>query len=123
MSCISSGDIDQAQMLLKLFALLYADDTVLITDSVEDLQYGFDIFNPYCKQWKLNVNISKTKVVTFGKGRSTRGVTLFYDNMTIMKSKLLLHLNIKGFILIDLDHSALPLNTYINRQTKHLRPF
>ena len=51
-----------------------------MTDPAEGLQHGLDIYYSYCKQWKLNVNIIKTKIMIFGKGSSTSGVTLFYDN-------------------------------------------
>ena len=82
-SCASSGDIEHAQVLLKLFTLLYADDTILITDSAEELQNGLNIFHLYCNQWKLKVNISKTKVVIFGKGRPATGIIFHYDNTEI----------------------------------------
>jgi hypothetical protein len=51
---------------LKLFLLLYADDTVLFADNKLDLQNNLDAFSEYCKLWRLTVNISKTKVVIFG---------------------------------------------------------
>jgi hypothetical protein len=41
---------------LKLFVLLYADDTVLFSDSASDLQLQLNIFCEYCNIWKLKVN-------------------------------------------------------------------
>ena len=50
----------------RLIVLLYADDTVILANSAEDLQNSMNTFNTYCKTWKLSVNIAKTKVVIFG---------------------------------------------------------
>ena len=52
--------------LIKLFVLLYADDTVILGETAEDLQKSIDSFLKYCALWKLKVNESKTKVVIFG---------------------------------------------------------
>ena len=54
---------------LKLFVILYADDTVLMSESQEDLQKQLDSLNEYCNIWKLKVNVGKSKVVIFSKGR------------------------------------------------------
>ena len=56
----------EIQVILKLFILLYADDTVVLGNSERDLQITLDEFYNYCKTWKLNINLSKTKVVIFG---------------------------------------------------------
>ncbi len=45
---------------------LYADDTVIIADNAESFQKCLNDFNNYCDTWKLNINLSKTKVVIFG---------------------------------------------------------
>jgi hypothetical protein len=53
-------------MHFKLFIILYADDTVLLSESSEDLQKCINTFEEYCQEWKLEVNIKKTKVLIFG---------------------------------------------------------
>ena len=53
---------------IKLYALLYADDTILISESPEDLQNMLDALNDYCMKWKLQVNAAKTKIVIFSRG-------------------------------------------------------
>ena len=53
---------------LKLFLLLYADDIVIMADSLNELQKGMDILRDYCERWKLTVNVNKTKVMIFKKG-------------------------------------------------------
>ena len=62
---------DTLGIYFKLFILLYADDTVLISETEEGLQTSLNIFSEYCKTWKLKVNAEKTKVVVFSKGRQT----------------------------------------------------
>ena len=61
-------DINDANVMIymKLFTLLYADDTVLMAEIPTDLQNCLDSFASYCSKWKLNVNIGKTKIVIFG---------------------------------------------------------
>ena len=44
---------------LKTMILLYADDTVLFSDSETDMQQALNIFHSYCKTWKLTVNVEK----------------------------------------------------------------
>ena len=62
---------DTLQIYLEIFALLYADDTVIFAESTEKLQSALDIFDMYCKAWKLSINTNKTKVMIFSK-RKTR---------------------------------------------------
>ena len=54
---------------LKLFVLLYADDTVIFAVSSADLQSALDTYASNCKIWKLEINNSKTKETIFSKGR------------------------------------------------------
>ena len=51
---------------LKLMIMLYADDTILLSDTPTDFQNSLNLFNQYCNNWHLKVNINKTKVVIFG---------------------------------------------------------
>ena len=55
------------RMYLKLFLILYADDTVLLSESPDGLQNILSHFENYCDFWKLKVNTNKTKVVIFSK--------------------------------------------------------
>lgn len=63
---------------LKLFVLLYADDTILLSDSAKGLQQGLDLLGKYCDQWKLSVNGTKTKVVIFSRGKSRKKQDPFF---------------------------------------------
>ena len=44
---------------------MYADDLVLLSETASGLQKSLNILENYCDKWKLNVNLSKTKVVVF----------------------------------------------------------
>lgn len=53
----------------KLNCLLYADDLILISESEKGLQSCLDSLSTYCTRWKLKINISKTKIIIFNKGK------------------------------------------------------
>lgn len=55
--------------MFKLFTLLYADDTVVMAESAQELQVALDTVFQYCLDWKLTVNISKTKIIIFSRGK------------------------------------------------------
>ena len=59
------NDTDDTVLYLKLLILLYADDTIILAESSQELQAALNGLNHYCKIWKLKVNASKTKVVIF----------------------------------------------------------
>lgn len=59
----------QADLYLKLFVLLYADDTIIVSDSPESLQKLLNDFYEYCSKWKLTINKSKTKIIIFGSNK------------------------------------------------------
>ena len=54
-------------IFVKLFSLLYADDTIILSETEADMQYALAIFEKYCHHWKLKVNLQKTKVIIFCK--------------------------------------------------------
>jgi len=49
-------------LFLKLFVFLFADDTVIVSETAEDLQNALDIYEHNCKMRKITVRTSKTKV-------------------------------------------------------------
>ncbi|XP_056016752.1 uncharacterized protein LOC130053469 [Ostrea edulis] len=65
---ITNSIEEELMLYLKLLILLYADDTVIMAESADDLQYALNEFFIYCTQWKLNVNVDKTKFLIFSKG-------------------------------------------------------
>lgn len=67
-------------MYLKLSILLYADDTVILSESESGLQHALNVFCSYCKEWQLNVNVDKTKVLIFSKGRPNRNYNFVFND-------------------------------------------
>ena len=63
--------------ILKMFILLYADDTILLADSPEELQVGLNKMNEYCEKWKLSMNKDKTKIMIFSLGKSKKAQPVF----------------------------------------------
>ena len=57
---------NRIENVIEMFVLLYADDAVLLASNAKDLQDLLDSFHRYCKRWRININISKTKVMIFG---------------------------------------------------------
>ena len=55
----------QLEIYLKMFALLYADETVLMSENSDGLQTLLDSCYAYSKLWKLKQNIDKTKYAFF----------------------------------------------------------
>ena len=54
---------------LKLHLLLYADDTVILAETPNDLQISLNSMAEACKDCKLSINVTKTQVMTFSKGK------------------------------------------------------
>ena len=58
-----------------MYVLLYADDTLVLAETPEELQNAMDEVFSYCQQWSLRIstkkikNKSKTRVVIFSKGK------------------------------------------------------
>lgn len=61
---------------LKLLILFYADDTVIMAESAEDLQNALNEFYIYCTRWKPSVNVNKTKIMVFSKGATWKKIFL-----------------------------------------------
>ena len=62
-------------IFLILFVILYADDTLVLSDNPKDFQDMLNVFNEYCKRWKLNINIDKTKAMIFGDYARNRAIS------------------------------------------------
>ena len=51
----------------QLNALMYADDVVLISKSESGLQNCINAINKFSEDWKMEINLDKTKVIIFNK--------------------------------------------------------
>ena len=66
---ICDMDEGHVNVFLKLFLLLYADDTAVFAETAKKLQEGLNQTKIYCDLWKLKLNASKCKVVIFSRGK------------------------------------------------------
>ena len=58
---------DDITVYFILYVLLYADDTVIFSESHAKLQAALNGLYLYCQTWNLTVNSAKTKIVIFSK--------------------------------------------------------
>ena len=77
---INEVSFEVLYIYLKIFLLLYADDTVLMSENVDGMQTMLNVFSEYCNTWKLQVNIAKTNVVIFSKSNVTQNTRCMSDN-------------------------------------------
>lgn len=68
---------------IKLFLLLFADDTVIFGNSKDDLQTALNAFEKYCDKWKLHVNTAKTKIMVFSGGRLPSNLHFYFKQTEI----------------------------------------
>ncbi|KAG1670844.1 putative RNA-directed DNA polymerase from transposon BS [Nymphon striatum] len=54
---------------VKIHLLMYADDIVLLAEDANQLQTALDCLFKYCQQFKLQINVEKSKFFVFHKGR------------------------------------------------------
>ena len=60
-------ECDNVTYYLRTFLLMYADDTILLSESKKGLQELLNAYTDYCKNNRLRVNVQKTKIVVFGR--------------------------------------------------------
>ena len=82
-SCINDEIEEKLGIYLKLFVLLYADDTILLSDTFADLQLQLNVFHDYCSFWKLKVNIEITKAVIFSRAQLPQNQFFCYGDKQI----------------------------------------
>ena len=71
-------------LYLRVFVLLFADDTVIVNETKEGLIESLKHMYAYCKEWGIQVNIIKTKVVVF-ESRKTRYDKWFWEDEEIVQ--------------------------------------
>jgi hypothetical protein len=78
---------------LFIFALLYADDLVLVADSQLELQELLKKLEIFCQQSMMKVNIKKTNVVIFSKRQSqNQNEIYFFNGQTVNKMESYVYL-------------------------------
>ena len=79
---ISNAIENELLVYFKLLVLFYADDCVIMAESAEELQNALNEFQMYCFEWKLTVNVDKTKILIFSKGPMLK-TKFYYKNLVI----------------------------------------
>ena len=69
-------------------------------------------FFDYCKKWKLKINVNKTKVMIFGKGKISDKLKFFIDNSEIEIVKTYKYLG----VLFSRSGSFLATRKYLREQ-------
>ena len=83
------------EKLKKLFILLYADDTILFSETPNELQIGLNTLKEYCDLWKLKLNIKKCKIVIFSRGKIRKYPIFTIGNESVEVVSDFLYLGIK----------------------------
>ena len=60
--CLNAERSEELTTFLKMYALLYADDTLLLSEAEEDMQGALDATLKYCIQNKMTINVSKMNI-------------------------------------------------------------
>ena len=77
-------DYELCNTYLKILVLMYADDTVIMSNTCKGLQSALSSLEQYCKIWKLEVNSDKTKVCVFSSRKVKKGVIkIMYDGQLL----------------------------------------
>ena len=73
-------DNDDIEVYIKLYLLLFADDTVIFAETAAELQSALNAMYLYCETWKLKVNAAKTNVVIFSKSRQGENIDFIFNS-------------------------------------------
>jgi len=76
-------EFDDIVIYLSIYSLLYADDTIILAESVTDLQCALNTLYTFCSNWDLEVNAGKTKVLIFSKGKIRNIPTFTYGENNV----------------------------------------
>ena len=63
--------------------MLYADDTIILAESPDELQIALNAVHEYCNTWHLTVNASKTKIVIFSRGKIRKTPHFTYGHASV----------------------------------------
>ena len=65
---------------VHLFLLLYADDTAILAETATEMQMALDSLKRYCDKSGLHLNVEKTKVLVFSRGKIRNLPNITYNN-------------------------------------------
>ena len=59
---------------------MYADDTVVSAKSEGEMQRSLNTLHEYCEEWKPKMNVMKTKILIFSRGKIRNLSHLMFGN-------------------------------------------
>jgi hypothetical protein len=59
---------------------VYADDSIILSESAEGLQHCLNKLHGYCKHWHLDIDLDKTKVIIMKSGGGNVKHKFMYNN-------------------------------------------
>ena len=70
---------------MNLFVLLYADDTIVLAENEVQLQLAMNGMKDYCAcdMWNLQINVSKTKVLVFSRGKIINKPEIYFGDQIL----------------------------------------
>lgn len=83
LECITSTCNEALGEYIKLFVMLYADDTIIMSETKEGMQNALNVFEHYCQMWKLEVNVEKTKIIVFSKRKVKQNMNFHISGKSI----------------------------------------
>ena len=106
----NTGNINQDIIdVFQKFILLFADGTILMSDSLQELQILLNKLSEYCKKWNIKVNIGKTKVMVCRCYDRPEHIDVYCDNERLEV--------VDTFIYLDFNLSS---NASFYKAQKHL---
>ena len=66
-----------------MFVILYADDTIILSESKENMQNSLDIFHSYCEMWNLQVNANKIKVMIVSERKIRQNIEFYLNGQKL----------------------------------------
>ena len=94
---IFDASCDPVKMFdVPLSHLLYADDLILMSNSMEGLNKCLEKLRCYCDTWQMEVNLKKSQVIVFNSaGRLLTGYNFFYGEKQLEQVKTYCYLGIE----------------------------
>ena len=91
-------DVDTELIIeeFQKFVLLFADDTLLLAETLPDLQNLLNKLSSYCDNWNITVNTDKTKVLVFKRSSRPEDFDIFYGNerLDVVRNFIYLGVNV-----------------------------
>ena len=75
--------LDDDIVMSNMCVLLYADHTIVLAEKACELQKALHAVHDYCGMYKLTVNIKKTEIMVFSRGKVKRFPRFKYGDNTI----------------------------------------